>query len=218
MSIAMRTYNSREEWLNARQSRIGGSDAGAIMGLNPYMSNVDLWEIKTGRKSKADLSNNKFVQFGHDAEPLMREMFKLDFPEFTCYYMDNNMWLNDEFPFAHASLDGWLKCDEGSGILEIKTVNVQNSTQLKEWNNRIPNTYYCQVLHYFMVTGFDFAILKARLKWESNDSKGVYCQIRHYSIERKDCISDIEALADAEKKFMWNIKHDVRPDLILPQI
>ena len=186
MSVSMRTYPSREEWLKARNSRIGGSDAGAIMGLNPYMSNVDLWEIKTGKKKKPDLSDNKFVQFGHDAEPLMRELFKLDFPEIKVHYMDNNMWVNDEYPFAHASLDGWLTCEEGNGILEIKTVNIMNGQQLRQWNKRIPDIYYCQ--------------------------------IRHYSIERKNCEGDIEALADAERKFMWNIDNGVKPDLILPQI
>ena len=218
MSVAMRTFSSREEWLKKRKSYIGGSDAGAVMGLNPYMSNVDLWEIKTGRKESPDISNESFVKFGHDAEPFLREMFKLDYPEIKVCYMDNNMWLNDRFPYAHASLDGWLECEAGKGILEIKTVNVQNSAQLMEWNNRIPNSYYCQVLHYLMVTEFDFAILKARLKWNATEEKPLYCQIRHYLIERKDCENDIMSLAREEEKFMLSVERDIKPNLKLPQI
>lgn len=46
------TFKSREEWLRARKNYIGGSDASAIVGRNPYMSNTDLWEIKTGRREQ----------------------------------------------------------------------------------------------------------------------------------------------------------------------
>ena len=40
--VNMITLNSRDEWLKCRKNRIGGSDAAAILGKNPYMSNVDL--------------------------------------------------------------------------------------------------------------------------------------------------------------------------------
>ena len=51
----------RTEWLQERKKGIGGSDAAAILGLNPYMSNVDLWEIKTGRKEQEDISEKEIV-------------------------------------------------------------------------------------------------------------------------------------------------------------
>ena len=61
--------NSREEWLKARKSQgIGGSEAGAVLGVNKYMTNVDLWELKTGRKAAQDLSDNAAVMFGKFAE------------------------------------------------------------------------------------------------------------------------------------------------------
>ena len=54
-------------WLEARRKGIGASEASAILGCNPYMSNVDLWEIKTGRRQAADISNKACVQYGHAA-------------------------------------------------------------------------------------------------------------------------------------------------------
>lgn len=48
--ITMHILRSRDEWLHVRADRIGGSEAAAVVGLNPYMTNTDLWEIKTGRK------------------------------------------------------------------------------------------------------------------------------------------------------------------------
>ena len=33
---------NREEWLNERRTGIGGSDAAAVMGLNPWKSPLDV--------------------------------------------------------------------------------------------------------------------------------------------------------------------------------
>lgn len=40
---------SREQWLQIRKQGIGSSDAATACGLNPYMSMLELWMIKTGR-------------------------------------------------------------------------------------------------------------------------------------------------------------------------
>lgn len=40
----------REEWLKYRMMGIGGSDAGAICGLNPYVSPIDVFLDKSGRR------------------------------------------------------------------------------------------------------------------------------------------------------------------------
>ena len=45
--VQMIRLKSHEEWLKHRE-RIGGSDAAAIVGMNPYKSNVELWQIKPG--------------------------------------------------------------------------------------------------------------------------------------------------------------------------
>ena len=66
--VEKKVFASREEWLQARNNRIGGSDAAAIIGLNPYMSNVDLWEIKTGRRQQEDISEKPCVKYGTEAE------------------------------------------------------------------------------------------------------------------------------------------------------
>ena len=40
---------SKEEWTKLRSSTIGGSDAAAILGLNPHKSPYALWAEKTGK-------------------------------------------------------------------------------------------------------------------------------------------------------------------------
>lgn len=219
-------FKTKEEWLKNRKSRIGGSDAASILGLNPYKSNTELWaekmedeKNKNGHIQKDDISNNPHIAYGNNAEPLLRELFKLDYPELKVYYEENNMWLNKKYPFAHASLDGWLRDKDGNmGILEIKTASIIQPLQIEKWNDRIPDNYFCQLLHYFMVTEFDFAILKAKIMFDGYNDRERHSQIRHYKILRKDVEDDIETLKEKEKDFYEKILNNKKPNLILPDI
>lgn len=217
MAATMQKLNSREEWLAKRKSYIGGSDASSIVGMNPYKTNVELWEEKTGRRIPEDISGKEFVKYGHDAEPYLRELFALDFPEYELGYVENNIWTNDKYPFGHASLDGWLHDSNGRlGILEIKTTNILQSMQKEKWAGRIPDNYYIQVLHYLLITEADFAVLKAQLKYDYSGE--VVISTKHYFIEREEVEADIEYLLKAEQRFGEQIKKGVRPALILPTI
>lgn len=217
MTITMKVLKSREEWLAERRNYIGGSEASAVMGYNPYLTNVQLWELKTGRKKAEDISNKPYVLYGTKAEEHLRELFKLDFPQYKVEYVENNMFFNDKYPFAHASLDGWLTDADGKrGILEIKTTEINSSMQRENWNGQIPYNYYVQVLHYMMVLEADFAILKGQLK--SNFGEMPSFQTKHYSIERTEKVeNEIQLLATAEKEFYQQIKNDTLPNRILPQ-
>lgn len=214
--VEMKVLASREEWLQNRQ-RLGGSDASAILGMNPYRTNIELWQIKTGQMVPEDISDKPYVKYGTQAEEHLRELFKLDFPEYQVFYEENNMWLNDKYPFAHASLDGWLMDQEGrKGVWECKTTNILQSMQKEKWKDRIPDNYYIQILHYLMVTEFDFAVLKAQLKSEFNGE--IYLQTKHYKIERAEVQADIEFLESSEKEFWKQVQERKRPGLILPAI
>ena len=72
----------RGQWLKARTYGIGGSDASAIVGMNPYKTNIELFEEKTGRRIPEDISEKPYVKYGNDAEPLIRALFALDYPEY----------------------------------------------------------------------------------------------------------------------------------------
>lgn len=216
MAVEMITLDSREDWLNHRE-RIGGSDASAILGMNPYRTNIELWQIKTGQLIPEDISEKPYVKYGTEAEKYLRELFKLDFPEYQVMYAENNMFLNDKYNFGHASLDGWLIDQNGRrGVWECKTTNILQSMQKEKWNHRIPDNYYVQLLHYLLITEFDFAVLKAQLKYEFNGE--IYLQTKHYKIERAEVQEDIEFLEAAERKFWKQVQERKRPDLILPEI
>lgn len=215
--VTMNVLANHDEWLKHR-TKIGGSDASAILGKNPYKTNVELWKDKAFHLMPEDISDKPYVKYGTEAEKYLRELFKMDYPQYEMFYEENNMWTNDAYPFAHASLDGWLKDEAGRmGVWECKTTNILQSRQKEKWDHRLPENYYIQILHYLMVTEFEFVELKAQLKSVFSDGT-VYLQTRHYHIERSDVEADIEYLADEERKFWTCVENMKAPPLVLPEI
>ncbi len=217
MAVEMRILKDREEWLANRMNGLGGSEISAVVGCNPYMSNVELYNLKTGQVAPKDISNEPYVLYGTNAEIHLRELFKLDYPQYKVKYVENNSFKNDKFPWAQASLDGWLIDEKGRlGILEIKTTNILQSMQKEKWNNQIPMNYYCQVCFYMAVLEADFAILKGQLKTEFDGE--VYLQTKHYKIERAEVQEDIDYLMNKGSEFWEYVKARKMPPLILPEI
>ena len=209
-------FDSFDSWLNARHG-IGGSDASAVLGISPYKTNVDLYLEKIGQRVPADISGEDYVRYGHDAEPLLRSLFALDHPEYKVEYFGDNMIQNEKSPWAHASLDGELTDQDGrKGILEIKTTNILQSMQREKWRDQIPDNYYIQVLHYLLVTEYEFVELRAQLKsvWQGQ----IRLETKDYHIERSDVEEDIEILKQAEEEFWQNVVKRQQPHLILPEI
>lgn len=218
--VEMKILKNRGEWLEHRQGKIGGSDAAAVLGLSQYMSNTGLWLFKTGKAQQPDISEMPHVKFGTAAEPFIRELFKLSYPKYEVLYEDNNSFVNDKYPFAAASLDGWLIEKETGrhGIWECKTSEIVSSMHKEKWNNQIPMDYYCQLLHYLMVReDCQFAHLTALLTWMFDD-KEVYQQLKHYHLERADVLEDIKYLEDSERQFWKQVQERKKPALILPEI
>ena len=217
---AYRIYDFKDEteWLKGRMNGIGGSDASAIVGMNPYKSNIELFEEKTGRRIPEDISEKPCVVYGKRAEAPIRELFKLDYPDYIVEHHEFRLLQSIQYPFLQASLDGELTDSAGrKGILEIKTTNILQSMQYEKWENRIPDNYYIQVLHYLLVTGYDFVVLRAHLNtvWKDN---GKRTSVKHYFIRRTEVEEDLDMLLKEEKKFWKYVESGRKPPLILPEI
>lgn len=205
----------REEWLEMRQEvGIGGSDAGTVLGLNPWCSNVQLWRYKTGQEQPEDISDKPAVIFGKKAEEHIRELFRLDYPQYNIKYNEFWMYVNDSMPWQFATLDGELTDETGRrGILEIKTTTIQNKSQWDEWENGIPQRYYAQVLHQLSATGWQFAILRAYIRWYRDGE--FRATVRDYRIERDDVLDDIAYLRQQEMRFMDCVNSGKPPAAII---
>ena len=224
----MELPQTHEEWLQLRLKGIGGSEAAAVIGQSPWCSNVELWKRKTGRAESPDISNNEAVQYGHDAEPLLRGLFAIDYAhKFKTEYLGEfDMVHHPKHHYIFATLDGRLEELETGrkGVLEIKTTSIVRSMQKEKWWHDgkpcIPQQYFVQVLHQLLATGFDFAVLHAQLKYDyGDDIENVRSERRTYLIERSDHLDDLEYLREKEVTF-WEqyVLKDICPPQILPEI
>lgn len=213
--VEMHRCRNHESWLKNRKKYIGGSDVACIMGYNPWKTNVQLYREKKGIVEPDDLSDNPLVIYGTKAEEHIRALFALDHPNLTVEYVPNNSWHNTEFPFAAASLDGWTTDEDGrKGILEIKTATITSKQQALKWKDAIPDNYYCQVLFYLGVTGWDYVDLRANLKYDFPDSE-LYISTRDYHIERSEVEEDIEMIMEKAAVFAEALRKGKEPSLIL---
>lgn len=211
---------THDAWLEERKKGIGASDAGTIIGVNKWKTNVDLWREKTGQRQPEDISQKPYVQYGHNAEPHIRAIFSLDHPELRVTYdSPYKIIRNDELQFIFCTPDGEIEeLDTGRrGGLEIKTTQILNGRQWSDWNDRIPDQYYCQVCHQMLATGWDFVWLRAQIKWHTRDGE-LRLDTREYLIERNEAQDDIEAIKEAEIEFWDNVQNKRQPALLLPEI
>lgn len=217
--MAAKKIKTHKEWLEERKSGIGGSEASAVLGLNPYCSNVELWQQKTGKVEPDDISDKPYVKYGIEAEKHLRALFALDFQKYKVTYKPYDLIRHPKYPFIFATLDGRLteKATGRKGVLEVKTTEILKSQQKESWKDKIPNNYFCQCIHQLLATGWHFLVLKAQLKYEFDGS--IYLQTKHYHIERTEVEEDIEYLKEKEIEF-WtgNVLEDKEPNLILPSI
>ena len=202
---------------NKSKTRNRGSEAASIINLNPYKSNLVLWEEKTGYRQREDVSEKPAVMYGKEAEKHIRELFILDFPQYAVEYHEFDILFNNEFPFIFATLDGELiDKKRRKGVLEIKTTEIQRSSQWEEWENKVPNHYFVQILHQLIASGYDFAELTAHIKYHKG--KELRTMVKHYHWERLELLGDIQELIKAEVPFWKSVQEKKRPALQLPQI
>ena len=146
MCTTISTANmSREDWLRLRKSGIGGSDAGAICGLNPYASPMSVYRDKTS-EDVSDTDNEAMRQ-GRDLEDYVARRFM----EATGLKVrrSNMMYRSDEHPCMIADVDR-LVVGEDAG-LECKTASAYNADKWKD--GAVPMHYIIQCAHYMAVTG-----------------------------------------------------------------
>lgn len=138
---------SHDEWLKYRKQGIGGSDAGAICGLNPYRSPMAVYIDKT--EKTIEENDNEAMRQGRDLEQYVAERFV----EETGLKVRraNAIFFNDEHSYMLANVDR-LIVGENAG-LECKTASVYSADKWE--NGHIPESYEIQCHHYMAVTGAD---------------------------------------------------------------
>jgi putative phage-type endonuclease len=164
VAIAVNPDADRAAWLEARRRGIGGSDAAAACGLDPYKTPLQLYLEKRGELAEPDLSQNLSVRFGNRLEQAVAD----EYEQQTGRRLQrvNNMLQSKERPFMLANLDRRVVGERR--IVEIKTAGYWAAKKDEDWGppgtDLVPIRYMLQVQHYLAVTSMpvcDLAVLVA---------------------------------------------------------
>lgn len=131
------------EWHNWRKKGLGASESPAIMGVSPYMTAYQLWEIKTGQRENN--ASNFAIDRGNRLEPLARARYEL----ISNVDMPAALVEHPEMPFMRASLDGYNP--QLKRVLEIKVPNKEVFQLAKA--GQVHEQYVYQLEHQLFVTG-----------------------------------------------------------------
>lgn len=134
---------SHRDWLRYRKLDIGGSDAGAICGLNPYTTAIQVYHDKTS--DVIDERDNEAMRQGRDLEDYAAQRFM----EATGKKVRkaNAIFYKEDHPFMLANVDR-LIVGEDAG-LECKIANPYMEDKWKD--GEIPMHYQIQCHHYMAV-------------------------------------------------------------------
>ncbi len=145
----------REEWLQLRKRGIGGSDIGAIAGLNPFSSPLDVFLDKIGESTDKEVTDR--MEIGTLMEPVVAEMAARRNPHWRVQRR-NAMFQHSEHPWALANIDRLVfDPDAGKGIMECKTGGWR---RLKEWDNdEAPDYQKAQLYWYQGIVGVEWGVM-----------------------------------------------------------
>ena len=183
---------NREEWKALRGKYIGGSDAAAVVGMNPWKSAYALWAEKTGRLPGFD--GNLATEVGTFLEEFVAQKFAGVTGKRV--RKSNQSWFNDRYPWAIANIDREIVGEDAG--LEIKTTSEMNLKKFK--GGEYPANYYCQCVRYMAVTG--------KKKWYLAVLVGNR-EFYWFEIQRDE--EEIAALMAAEEAFWGHVQSGVPP-------
>ncbi|CAJ0737383.1 hypothetical protein R77592_04307 [Ralstonia mannitolilytica] len=190
---------SRGDWLEVRKQGIGGSDAAAAVGLNPYKSQLELWLEKTGRDAdlpKPDPADTtEPVYWGTLLEPIVAAAYTQQTGNRVRKV--NAVLQHPSVPFMLANLDREVIGVPGVQILECKTAGEFGA---RLWRDGVPEYVQLQVQHQLAVTGKHAADVAVLLCGQ---------QLAVHRIERDDDL--IARLIELEARFWRYVETDTPP-------
>ncbi|CAN7505424.1 YqaJ viral recombinase family protein [Cupriavidus necator] len=190
---------SRDDWLAVRRTGIGGSDAAAAAGLNPYQSQLELWLEKTRRDAglvKPDPHDTtEPIYWGALLEPIVAAAYTQQTGRRVRKV--NAVLRHASVPFMLANLDREIVGAPDVQILECKTAGEFGA---RLWREGVPEYVQLQVQHQLAVTSkqaADVAVLLCGQK------------LAVHRIERDDAL--IARLIKLEARFWQYVESDTPP-------
>ncbi|MGU7884600.1 YqaJ viral recombinase family nuclease [Burkholderia sp. AW50-3] len=190
---------SRDDWLAVRRTGIGGSDAAAAVGLNPYLSALELWLDKSGRAQGMALPDptdtTSPTYWGTLLEPIVAAAYAA--ATGNRVRKVNAVLRHRSIPWMLANIDREIVGVRDVQILECKTAGEYGA---RLWRDGPPEYVQLQVQHQLAVTGKTAAHVAVLLCGQA---------LEVHRIERDDAL--IGRLIDLEARFWRFVETDTPP-------
>lgn len=211
---------TRDQWLKRRTKTIGASDAAAVLGLSPWMTEAELYALKTGQVVYKESDGNAAITRGQKSEEHIRELYAIEMGEEV---MDGTGIILQSVanPFMSCTLDGIIIHREpGNSIAEPivpSVLEIKSVLRGQDWtNDTVPQHYLVQVMHQMVVTGWNQVVLRARF---SSTKEWPTAYERSYVFNRQDYQDQMDKLVAKERKFWFeNVISGKRPSVRMPSI
>ncbi|MCH7310576.1 lambda-exonuclease family protein [Acinetobacter sp. ANC 4805] len=204
--VAKRLANTKQmnyqQWLEVRKQGIGSSDAATACGLNPYMSMLELWMIKTGRMQQNiedESAGYAPLYWGKQLEPLVAEYYSMHTNNKVRRVNAVLQHPDEDKYFMLANLDYAVVGNDEVQILECKTVGEYGA---KLWRDGVPLYVLCQVQHQLAVTGKQAAHICALICGH---------ETKIYKVTRNETV--IQHIINAERHFWQCVETGIPPSV-----
>jgi putative phage-type endonuclease len=192
MTQIVKLVQGSPEWHEHRRNHRNASETPAVLGVSPWTTPYQLWQIKTGRAPQPEVT--AAMAHGTQLEPQAREAYE----QLTGHVMEPLVLVDGEYS---ASLDGINLA--GDLILEIKVPFKGRDSEL--WKQVqagvVPEHYGLQLQHQLMVAGAEAAHL-----FVFDGTEGIL-------IEQHPTKNDWARIKDGWDSFMQLITEDRPPPL-----
>jgi putative phage-type endonuclease len=138
-------FSDRDEWLQARKTKITGSRLKDIVVLRGNNKKIGFWELLAERLQIEDGESDNPMQRGTDLESEAIKAFEEH--EGKVVNTDLVIWIRDDNDSVAISPDGYINETEA---VECKSLSSARHLQAY-FEQKIPDEYWFQVLQYFIV-------------------------------------------------------------------
>ena len=137
-------YKNREEWLANRTQGIGASEAGTVIGINPWESPYQLWRRKKAIDKPQE--ENFAMRAGHYLEDAVSRFFT---DETGAYIIKNTTEdftiIDAERPWLRVSPDRLFWREQATRSDKYKSVLECKTTQMQIDADNLPKHWFCQL-------------------------------------------------------------------------
>jgi putative phage-type endonuclease len=192
---------SGDAFTDRRRTGVGGSDAGAILGVSPWLSRLGCWEEKRGIRGSEIIPSERMI-WGNRLQSAILAGYGEDHGVRTSA---GRFRRSEAFPFVIGHPDGFAEARRepyrAPRIVEVKAVAMMDEQWGEPGSDAIPPQYYAQVQHYMVLAGYAVADLTALIGGR---------ELRTFEIPRNPAF--IDAMLDEEEGFWRLVEHAIPPE------